>query len=98
MHETQEPPPRTAHNLPAQDISTEVLLEKYAKDDERSIDAVNARVARALAQAEAPADRARWEVAFADALRGAALAHDLLAVGSGRTPAEHADTPASTPR
>ena len=29
--------------------------------------------------------------AFAEALRGAALAHDLLAVGSGRTPAEHAD-------
>jgi len=29
--------------------------------------------------------------AFADALRGIRLAHDLLAVGSGRTPAEHAD-------
>ena len=69
MQDTRILPPHTVHNLPAQDISTEVLLEKYAKDDERSIDAVNARVARALAQAEAPAERARWEAAFADALR-----------------------------
>lgn len=35
-----------------QAISIEVLLEKYAKGDERSIDEVRARVARALAQVE----------------------------------------------
>ena len=56
-------------DLPAQDISTEVLLEKYAKGDETTADAVNQRVARALAQAEAPAQRAHWEARFLQALR-----------------------------
>ena len=55
--------------LPAQDISTEVLLEKYAKDDETSIEDVNQRVARALAQAELPAQREHWQSRFAQALR-----------------------------
>ncbi len=55
--------------LPAQDISTEVLLEKYAKEDERSIDDVNERVARALAQAELPAERGQWQSRFLQALR-----------------------------
>ena len=51
-------------NLPAQPISAEVLVEKYAKGDERTIDAVRARVARALAAVE-PADRrAHWEARF----------------------------------
>ena len=59
----------TAHNLPAQTISEEVLLEKYAKGNERTVEAVNQRVARALAQAEAPEQRALWEERFADALR-----------------------------
>jgi ribonucleoside-diphosphate reductase alpha chain len=69
MHDTQQPVPHTLENLPAQDISAEVLLEKYAKGDERSIDAVNQRVARALAQAEPAAQRALWERRFNDALR-----------------------------
>ena len=69
MHQAEHAAPHTLGNLPAQDISEEVLLEKYAKGDERSADAVNQRVARALAQAEAPADRAHWEARFADALR-----------------------------
>ena len=50
--------------LPAQPISEEVLLEKYAKDDERSVTDVRLRVARALAAVEAPEQRARWEAAF----------------------------------
>ena len=68
MHETAS----TAHtraNLPAQEISEEVLIEKYAKGDERSIAAVCQRVARALAQAEPGAARAQWEERFAQALR-----------------------------
>ena len=50
--------------LPGQDISTEVLIEKYAKDGERSIDEVRLRVARALAAVEAPEQRGKWEQRF----------------------------------
>jgi len=50
--------------LPAQAISEEVLLEKYAKGGERTIEAVRRRVARALATIEAPAQREQWEAAF----------------------------------
>ena len=69
MHPLDDTPTHSLQDLPAQDISGEVLLEKYAKDDERSADDVNRRVARALAQAEPAADRARWEARFAEALR-----------------------------
>ncbi|MBI5256671.1 MAG: ribonucleoside-diphosphate reductase, adenosylcobalamin-dependent [Burkholderiales bacterium] len=58
-----------AASLPAQSISAEVLLEKYAKGDERTLDDVRLRVARALALAEAPAQRAHWEAQFLDAQR-----------------------------
>ncbi|MBP6674113.1 MAG: hypothetical protein KA185_02480, partial [Vitreoscilla sp.] len=56
-------------NLPAQDISEEVLIEKYAKGGEKTVDEVRARVARALAAVEAPENRAHWEARFADAQR-----------------------------
>jgi ribonucleoside-diphosphate reductase alpha chain len=59
----------TAGSLLLQTISEEVLLEKYAKGDERTADAVNQRVARALAQNEPAAERSRWEARFAEALR-----------------------------
>ncbi|MGD9832212.1 MAG: adenosylcobalamin-dependent ribonucleoside-diphosphate reductase [Piscinibacter sp.] len=70
MHETRKSAdaPHTQHNLPAQPISEEVLIEKYAKGDERSIAAVHARVARALAQAEPAEQRKQWEERFAAAL------------------------------
>ena len=53
-----------SHPLPAQAISEEVLLEKYAKGDEKTLADVRRRVARALAAAEAPEQRAHWEVQF----------------------------------
>jgi ribonucleoside-diphosphate reductase alpha chain len=56
-------------SLPPQPISREVLLDKYAKGDEQTIDDVQRRVARALAQAEREDRRAHWEQRFADALR-----------------------------
>ncbi|MEJ6007610.1 adenosylcobalamin-dependent ribonucleoside-diphosphate reductase [Paucibacter sp. AS339] len=67
------PTPRVAvapaSALPAQEISAEVLLEKYAKGDEQTLDELRQRIARALAQAEAPEARAEWEARFLDAQR-----------------------------
>jgi ribonucleoside-diphosphate reductase alpha chain len=59
----------SAATLPSQPISTEVLLEKYAKGDEQDLDEVRARVARALAAVEAPEARGKWEARFLDAQR-----------------------------
>jgi len=53
-----------APTLPPQAISEDVLLEKYAKGGERTIEDVRRRVARALAAVEAPAMRTQWEEAF----------------------------------
>src|SRR5262245_26960971 len=75
---------RVAQALPEQAISHEVLLEKYAKGDERSADDVRARVARALAAVEAPALRTTWEARFFDAQR------------SGFIPAGRIDSAAGT--
>ena len=52
--------------MQAQDISIDVLAEKYAKGSETSIEDIHARVARALAAKEA--DPARCEALFREAL------------------------------
>jgi ribonucleoside-diphosphate reductase alpha chain len=62
-------PSAVSATLPAQAISDEVLREKYAKGDERSVDDVRRRVARALAQVEAPDQRGTWETRFLQAQR-----------------------------
>ena len=50
-----------------QEISGEVLLEKYAKGNERNVHEVRSRVARALAAVEAEDKRAYWEARFLEA-------------------------------
>lgn len=82
---TTTTPSQAAAALAAQPISEEVLLEKYAKDGERSAADVHRRVARALAQAEPPAARERWEAAF------------LQALESGFVPAGRIQSAAGTP-
>jgi len=69
LHSAEHATTSQLSDLPPQDISIEVLLEKYAKDQEKSIEDVNQRVARALAQAEPPSERTRWQSRFAEALR-----------------------------
>lgn len=60
------------HKAPliAQEICHEVLLEKYAKGDEKNIDDVRRRVALALAQAEKPQDVNAMSEAFFQTLDG----------------------------
>ncbi len=48
--------------LPEQEVSADVLIEKYAKGDETTAGEIRARVARALASIEA--EPARWEPEF----------------------------------
>ena len=55
--------------LEPQRISTEVLIEKYAKNGETTLDEVRSRVARALAQVEPEGERGALEVRFLWALR-----------------------------
>ena len=69
MQDIASPRIHTAANLPAQAISEDALIEKCAKGDERSTEAVNRRVARALAQAEPADQRVLWETRFAEADR-----------------------------
>lgn len=54
--------------LDEQPISIDVLLEKYAKGDEKTADDVRRRVARGLAAVEKPELRAEWEKRFYEAM------------------------------
>lgn len=58
------PAPPKVVPLPAQEISAEVLIEKYAKGREVDVHDVRKRVARALAAVENEKDRPHWENRF----------------------------------
>jgi ribonucleoside-diphosphate reductase alpha chain len=70
-------PDRGPPELPLQEVSLEVLLEKYAKGDERDAAAVLGRVARALARDDAQAVR------FADAMRDGLVPGGRIASAAG---------------
>ncbi|RTL45532.1 MAG: adenosylcobalamin-dependent ribonucleoside-diphosphate reductase [Burkholderiales bacterium] len=61
--------PSSIAQLSPQVTSVDVLLEKYAKGDETTIDDVQQRVARALAQAEPEDRRDHWQEQFLHAMR-----------------------------
>ncbi len=69
--------------LPAQQVSIDVLLEKYAKGDERSIEDVRRRVARALAAVEA--DPGKWEPLFFEALENGFIPGGRINSAAGTT-------------
>lgn len=61
---TDIPAPPEFAPLQEQEISAEVLIEKYAKGKETNVHDVRRRVAYALAQVEKEKDRAQWENKF----------------------------------
>ncbi|QJR16810.1 LAGLIDADG family homing endonuclease [Usitatibacter palustris] len=74
----------TATGTPApQEISGEVLLEKYAKGAERTQRDVRLRVAKALAAREKDADRAKWEERFLAAQEAGFIPAGRIASAAG---------------
>ena len=69
--------------LPPQPISLEVLREKYLKGDERSVEALFDRVARALASVEAPEHRAAVEARFRRNLEAGAIGAGRIMSAAG---------------
>ena len=66
-----------------QEISVDVLLEKYAKDGEQSIDAVYQRVAKGLASVEKLEDRAHFEQVFLANMHAGAIGAGRIMSAAG---------------
>lgn len=69
--------------LPPQPISLDVLREKYLKPGERDTDALFERVARALANAEAPEQRDHWAARFRQHLSAGAIGAGRIMSAAG---------------
>jgi len=79
----RDPVTRPADATAPQPISTDVLREKYLKPGEEDVEALYARVARALASVEPEADRARYEALFRDNLRAGAIGAGRIMSAAG---------------
>ena len=76
--------PGRSHDITApQPISLDVLKEKYFKNGETSVDALYARVARALASVEAPALRSQYEALFLANLHAGAIGAGRIMSAAG---------------
>jgi ribonucleoside-diphosphate reductase alpha chain len=71
------------NRLSAQQFSIDVMLEKYAKGDERTVDDIYRRVARGVAAAEPPASRERVAAEFFDNLKHGALGAGRIMSAAG---------------
>jgi ribonucleoside-diphosphate reductase alpha chain len=71
------------NNLPVQDISIEVLLEKYAKGDEKTPQDVRRRVAKALASVELPENQEHYEKEFLAAQENGFIPAGRIASAAG---------------
>jgi len=69
--------------LAPQQFSTDVLLEKYAKGDEQCADDIFRRVARGIAMAEPPEQRAAAEALFVENLRHGAFGAGRIMSAAG---------------
>ena len=90
-HEAQRSHHPSAAALPAQAIAEDVLREKYAKGNEKTIADVRQRIARALAAVEAPAQRDAWEQAFFEAQESGLHSGRAHLLGCGDRSQGHAD-------
>ena len=66
-----------------QEISRDILLEKYAKEGESCIADVYQRVARGLASVEAPESRAKYEQVFLNNLHAGAIGAGRIMSAAG---------------
>lgn len=78
--------PPHVHGQPLQAGCRTVLLTRYAAPGEHGRGAVIARVARALAQAEAPSQQRVWRQRFAQAMRAGFVPAGRILAGAGRQP------------
>ncbi|MDR2851776.1 MAG: adenosylcobalamin-dependent ribonucleoside-diphosphate reductase [Burkholderiaceae bacterium] len=73
----------SAAALPPQTISLDVLREKYFKNDEADVQALYARVARALASVEGEPVRAHWQARFLENLSAGAIGAGRIMSAAG---------------